>query len=83
VELSAEARRRLEHLIGLFEREGARLELQQEDDGAWRAVVRGAEAVRGAGAHVRAWTALEAAEVAWLKFQDALDLRGDNRDTRT
>jgi hypothetical protein len=26
---------------------------------------------------VRAWTSLEAAEVAWLRFHEALDLRGD------
>jgi hypothetical protein len=83
VELSAEARRRLEHLVGLFEREGVSLELRQEDDGAWRAFIRSTAAGGDAAQQVRAWTPLEAAEVAWLKFHEGLDLRGDSRATRT
>ena len=40
VDLSAEEQRRLEHLVVLFEREEALLQLNQEEDGAWHAFVR-------------------------------------------
>ena len=79
MDLSAEEQRRLEHLLGLFEREEALLKLNQEEDGAWHAFVRRAGSEPAEAQQVRAWTPLEAAEVAWLRFHEALDLRGDGR----
>ena len=79
VDLSAEEQRRLEHLVVLFEREEARLQLNQEEDGAWHAFVRRAGSEPAEARQARAETPLEAAEVAWLRFHEALDLRGDGR----
>jgi hypothetical protein len=81
LDLSTEEQRRLEHLVGLFEREGATLQLRQEQDGAWRAFVRKGESEPTDAPQVRAWTPVEAAEVAWLRFHEALDLRGDGGGT--
>ena len=77
MDLNPEQQGRLEHLLGLFEREEAVLQLNQEEDGAWHAFVRRAGSEPAEARQVRAGTPLEAAEVAWLRFHEALDLRGD------
>jgi hypothetical protein len=69
VDVSALDQKRIEYLSSLFEKNGASLALDRGRDGSWQASVAesGSSVVRVE--EVRCWTAVEAAEVAWLRFR--------------
>ena len=81
LDMSAQDRRRLEHLSGLFDKNGASLALQRASDGGWRASVADSASATVRLIEVRGWTAVEAAEVAWLRFRDQLaETEGEAKD---
>jgi len=76
MDMSAQDRGRLEHLSSLFEKNGFSLALARASDGSWRASVADSASAAMQLEEVRGWTAVEAAEMAWLRFRDQLAKTG-------